>query len=460
MTVLAFIAPEALSKGMIRKSPTPPGATVFEESSDGKTVRVGIGKLFYVRLKVDPVQAWGMEPMTGKVVVQQGRPRHLPLLGPDGRPLPTFAPSGHMLYKFKAAKLGKQTLTFKLKPRPRQRRPRPKSVSITVEVTKDAPATKPAEAPKEPAPSQPVVEDGLSVSVKPGKAVFAQGEPITLDVTFKNVGNEALALAGSRLLRWSPSPGFQFIVTDTASKKQQVLREGTNPMIGAPVRLESKTLAAGQTLVVCASIDRWSLFADAPPKRKAGGRKTPKYLGPNVLAPGTYTITVRCTLGEGLPKTRKFWTGQIEANAVSVKVGPAKATPGEGADKGGTWTPLFANEGWYKRRKGAERSFTGTLEAVPGAGRPSTLMRTAHYRLGKWRLYTRAKKHPALDRLVGKPVEIRGKAVEMNLEGRHLQEIWPGSIRSTASPPVTPRPSHPLRPTVRTLRPSTNDARE
>ena len=458
VTVLAFVAPEALSQ---KASPVPPGL-VLEESSSGKTVRVGVGTLFYVRLKVNPIQGWGVEPLTGGVVVQQGRPRHLPLLGPNGRPLPTFAPSGHMLYTFKAAKVGKQTLTFKLKPRPRQRQPRTKSVAITIEVTKDAPATTPGDEPKEPATSKPVVKDGLSISVKPGKAVFAQGEPIALDVTFKNVGKEAFVLAGSRQMRWTPSPGFEFVVTDTASKKQQILRGGTNPMIRAPVRLENKTLAAGQTLVARASVDRWSWSIAKVAKVPAGAMTIRKYLGPDMLAPGTYTIAVRCTLAKASRKIKIFWTGKIEANAVSVKIDPAKPPT---AGQVGAWTKLYADEAWYKRRKGEERSFMGTLQAVPGAGGPSTLMRTAHYKLGKWRLYTKAKKHPALDKFIGKGIEIRGKSVEMNLEGQHLQEIWPGSIRPakiTVHPPPSRPRSHPLsvrsygpcarRPTTRTSR--------
>ena len=71
---------------------------------------------------------------------------------------------------------------------------------------------------------------------------------------------------------------------------------------------------------------------------------------------GGDTITVGCTFGT-------FWITKVEA-AVSVKVGPAKAALEGGA--GGTWTKLFADEAWYKRRKGEERSFMGTLQAVPG----------------------------------------------------------------------------------------------
>jgi hypothetical protein len=94
------------------------------------------------------------------------------------------------------------------------------------------------------------------------------------------------------------------------------------------------------------------------------------------------------------------------------------------------WAQLYGNQKWYASQKGKLQTFTGTLQAIPQKpGIGSTLMRTAHYRLGKWRIFTSGQRHHALDRLVGKRVSIRGKAVEMNLEGHHLREIWPASVR-------------------------------
>jgi hypothetical protein len=446
------------------KSPTPPGAVVLTESSDGKKVRVGLATRFYVKLKVDPVLRWGMEPLAGRVVAQEGKPRHLPLLGSDGRPIPTFAPSGHMLYTLKAAKLGSQTLKFKLLARPGRPTRRQKTFTVTIEVAKGAPAPPPGTGADQPKPSPPVVKDGLSLSVKPVKAVFARREPIVLEVTIKNVGKKPITLAGTRFLRWRPSPGLAFVVTDLASKQPRTLNEGTNPMIRAPVRLENKTLAPAATLLVRASLDRWSWhMAAAPARPGAKGRKVRQYLGPDVLPGGTYTIVVRCKLGEGYPKTAVFWTGEIEAKPVSLKVDPTKVAGTGRETPGAGWTQLYADEAWYKRRKGPEKQFSGTLQAVPQAGGASTLMRAAFYRLGRWRLYTAARKHPALDKLVGKPVQIRGKEVRMNLEGRNLQEIWPASIRRIrpfVSTPVAPKVSPPLRSIVRPARTPTGQAKE
>ena len=94
------------------------------------------------------------------------------------------------------------------------------------------------------------------------------------------------------------------------------------------------------------------------------------------------------------------------------------------------WGRLFADEGWYKQQAGEEQVFRGKLVAIlepPQA--KSTLMRSSLYRLGERTIYTVARKVPALDALVGKDVEIRGKAVDMNLEGQNLKEIWPAAVR-------------------------------
>ena len=107
------------------------------------------------------------------------------------------------------------------------------------------------------------------------------------------------------------------------------------------------------------------------------------------------------------------------------------------------WQMLFAKERWYKNQKGKEVVFRGKLESVPNAGAPSTLQRTTYYRLGKRTIYTGAKRVPALDRLVGQQVEIRGKAVDFKLEGQSVREIWPAAVRAVvkaddaaADPPV------------------------
>jgi len=306
-------------------------------------------------------------------------------------------------------------------------------------------------------PSEPVVKNGLSISVGPVKAAFAQKEPIALDVTLRNVSKEPISLAGTRFVSWRPSPGLTFLVKDAKSGKVRTLREGTNPMIAAPVRIQNQTLPAGKSLGVRATLDRWAWCrVPVPGKPK---RQKRAFLGPGLLPPGEYRVTVRCTLGKGFGKDVTFWMGEIDANPVSLRVDAKKIARPPGADDdkktaGGQWTKLFADKPWYKTEKAKERLLTGVLQAVPGAGGPSTLMRASCYRLGSRTVYTGARTLPVLDKLVGQPVQIRGKPVEMGLEGRSIAEIWPGyvrRIRPTVSPPVTPRVSPPLKPKARPL---------
>ena len=44
-------------------------------------------------------------------------------------------------------------------------------------------------------------------------------------------------------------------------------------------------------------------------------------------------------------------------------------------------------------------------------------------------VFTGGKKIKSLDALVGKPVEIRGKVVDTELEGQQLHELWPAQVR-------------------------------
>ena len=113
---------------------------------------------------------------------------------------------------------------------------------------------------------------------------------------------------------------------------------------------------------------------------------------------------------------------------------PSGPLPAERLAKNMAWAAkafvkVSADEKWYKESKEKEQTFTGTLEAVPGAGGPSIVMRASYYKLGDRTVFTGGKKVKALDDLVGKKVEIKGKANDMNLEGQNLKEIWPGQVR-------------------------------
>lgn len=112
---------------------------------------------------------------------------------------------------------------------------------------------------------------------------------------------------------------------------------------------------------------------------------------------------------------------------------PAVALSVMAAENGNSEQVLFSEQPWYQNRAGEETVFRGKLEAVPNAAGPSILQRTAFYRLGQRTIHTRAQRVPALDRLVGRQVEFRGKAVDMQLEGQAVREIWPAAVRLAAS---------------------------
>lgn len=115
----------------------------------------------------------------------------------------------------------------------------------------------------------------------------------------------------------------------------------------------------------------------------------------------------------------------------------------------GRWVRLFADEEWYKRQVGPERLFTGELKAIKvDPDMVTTLQRTSYYSLGPRTIYTGAKRLPALDALVGKVVTIRGKAVDMALEGQMVSEIWPAQVRE-AREPLHPIETHPEEPAPR-----------
>ena len=103
------------------------------------------------------------------------------------------------------------------------------------------------------------------------------------------------------------------------------------------------------------------------------------------------------------------------------------------------WTKLCADEQWYKQQAGTEQVFRGKLERLEPP-QASTLMRSAFYRLGDRTVYTAARKVAALDKLVGVDAEIRGKAVDMALEGQKVREIWPAAARP-ASPEAGAKPA-------------------
>jgi type 1 glutamine amidotransferase len=125
----------------------------------------------------------------------------------------------------------------------------------------------------------------------------------------------------------------------------------------------------------------------------------------------------------------QFAFGDLEANAQPS--GPLSAERlAENNDVAAAgFQDVGSGEKAYRDAKVKEQSFTGTLQAIPPATGVTTTMRTYLYELNDQPLFTHGKKNKALDALIGKKVEIRGKAIDMELEGKQLHELWPALVR-------------------------------
>lgn len=117
--------------------------------------------------------------------------------------------------------------------------------------------------------------------------------------------------------------------------------------------------------------------------------------------------------------------------ALLVLVAGSSVAAENGAVPADDGIKLFADADWYKQQPGKEEVFRGKLESVQPP-QASTLMRNAFYKLAGRAIYTGGKKVDALDKRVGAEVEIQGKAVDMNLEGQSIKEIWPASVRTVS----------------------------
>jgi len=87
--------------------------------------------------------------------------------------------------------------------------------------------------PLEPGASRPVVKEGLSVTVRPAKAVFAPNEPLVFDVSLKNVGDKTFLLCmPNDFVRWT------WEVEETSSRVVWQLRLRGDPDLDKPHVLE------------------------------------------------------------------------------------------------------------------------------------------------------------------------------------------------------------------------------
>src|SRR5436190_18672153 len=98
----------------------------------------------------------------------------------------------------------------------------------------------------------------------------------------------------------------------------------------------------------------------------------------------------------------------------------------------GEMVELFAKEEWYKNTKGEVQNFVGILRKSERGKGIVGFGRTNPFRLemdgNKIREVYVGGKPNLLDPYIGKKVKLIGKAVDMEVEGRHHHEIWAASL--------------------------------
>lgn len=125
----------------------------------------------------------------------------------------------------------------------------------------------------------------------------------------------------------------------------------------------------------------------------------------------------------------QFVLGDLEADASpSGPLSPERLEENKAATKY-AWQDIGTDKAYRDNKDVKEKSYIGVLEAVPNPGLPGILQRASFYKLNDLMVFTGGKKNGTLDGLVGKKVEIKGKAVDMELEGKKVHELWPASVR-------------------------------
>jgi len=277
---------------------------------------------------------------------------------------------------------------------------------------------------------------GLFVSAAPAKGQFGAGEAIKVDVTFRNVSKKAFKLFNAAYWVYEVNArggSWACVLKNTKTGKAYRPTVVVRPMIeriAAPV-----TLAPGKSYKTTVQLTRALSYVPLGKVEKPGARPR---LAMTPLPAGRYQLDLTLTFrkGRGFVPDKSpapFWTGTVKLTAAPFDFGGKGAVTA--AVKPGVWHKLSGDARWYKRQKSKEREFTGTLKVKPkpqpGMIMGTSLMRPCYYWLGEWRIYTGARRVDVLEQLGGKKVVIRGKAVEMNLEGQHLKEIWPATVKVT-----------------------------
>ncbi|MGE3803995.1 MAG: RNA polymerase sigma factor [Gemmataceae bacterium] len=188
----------------------------------------------------------------------------------------------------------------------------------------------------EPRSSEPVIKDGLSVTVTPVKAAFALDEPPAFKVEFKNVSNKPFQIYPADVHEL-----WKFVFTDRqgttyiADERPQFLKPPPQWKSAGP-----HTLQPGKSLNSFAKL----LLKDLKLERVGPEGATSL----EMLPPGDYRIKIELSLAEEEPGALPYWKGALitkeAAFTVTKEIAPAPR-PSEPAVKDGlsvSVTPMKA----------------------------------------------------------------------------------------------------------------------
>jgi RNA polymerase sigma factor (sigma-70 family) len=187
---------------------------------------------------------------------------------------------------------------------------------------------KPNPAPAAQKPPDPVAKDGLAITVRPLKQVFAAGEAPAIEVTLKNVSKKDLTLHHHPAWAY---PSRRFVIEEIQEERQRTcgLFFPDDPV------LADRKLAPGES--VAAKQDLTQLF-EVPPENKP-------LRDPVRLAPGKYRVSATVRLQANPAGAGAYWSGELTSAWAEFEVAapdkqaeapqkePAKAA--QGAGKGG-----------------------------------------------------------------------------------------------------------------------------
>jgi RNA polymerase sigma factor (sigma-70 family) len=168
---------------------------------------------------------------------------------------------------------------------------------------------------KEPTASEPVVKDGLSITVKPDKKVFEEEKPISFTVTFKNLSKQPFLLFDVDY-SWSCEV---FIYQHSVVDGWAVGFPTNRGLRRAPIPDDSLPLQAGESRTVRVVLSNAVSYVWR-------GQQTIANPWRRYLAQGKYHVTVGRLFAENPAKGEykyRHWTGAITSKPVDIEIDEA-----------------------------------------------------------------------------------------------------------------------------------------